>query len=75
MHHHALLETHLKQLRLPTFLAHYQQIARDAARTDLPYERFLLALCQAELAQREARRVGDPGAGGGRSSERTSRIA
>ena len=57
MHQHALLETHLKQLRLPTFLAHYQQIAQDAARTDLPYERFLLALCQAELAQREARRV------------------
>lgn len=40
MHQHALLETHLKQLRLPTFLAHYQQIAQDAARTDLPYERF-----------------------------------
>ena len=57
MHQHALLETQLKQLRLPTFLAHYQQIAQDAARTDLSYERFLLALCQAELASREARRV------------------
>ena len=57
MHQHALLEIQLKQLRLPTFLAHYQQIAQDAARTDLPYERFLLALCQAELAQREAHRV------------------
>jgi DNA replication protein DnaC len=57
MHQHALLETHLKQLRLPTFLAHYQQIAQDAARTDLSYERYLLALCEAELAQRDANRV------------------
>jgi DNA replication protein DnaC len=57
MQQHALLETYLKQLRLPAFLGHYQQVAQDAARTDLSYERFLLALCEAEMAQRDARRV------------------
>ncbi len=40
MQQHALLETYLKHLRLPAFLGHYQQVAQDAARTDLSYERF-----------------------------------
>jgi DNA replication protein DnaC len=57
MHSQSLLETYLKQLRLPTFLQNYQAIAQDAARTDLPYERYLLALCEAEIQQREVHRV------------------
>ncbi len=57
MQHQALLENYLRQLRLPTFATNYQSFAQDAARTDLPYERFLLALCEAEVASREAHRV------------------
>ena len=57
MHSQSLLETYLKQLRLPTFLQNYQTVAQDAARTDLPYERYLLALCEAEIQQREVHRV------------------
>jgi len=51
-----LLESHLKQLRLPSFLDHYQPLAHDAARTNLSYERYLLALAQEEVNQRERRR-------------------
>lgn len=57
MQHQALLESYLRQLRLPSFAANYQTYAQDAARTDLPYERFLLALCEAEVAAREAHRI------------------
>jgi len=41
-----LLESYLKQLRLPSFAELYQQLAQDAVRTDLSYERYLLALVQ-----------------------------
>jgi len=51
-----LLESHLKQLHLPSFLDHYQPLAHDAARTNLSYERYLLALAQEEVNQRERRR-------------------
>ena len=51
-----LLESHLKQLRLPSFLDHYQPLAHDAARNNLSYERYLLALTQEEVNQRERRR-------------------
>lgn len=57
MQHQALLENYLKQLHLSSFIQNYQAYAADAARTDLPYERFLLALCAAEVAQRDALRV------------------
>lgn len=52
-----LLESYLKQLRLPSFAELYQQLAQDAARTDLSYERFLLALVQEEVARRERNSV------------------
>jgi DNA replication protein DnaC len=52
-----LLENYLKQLRLPSFAELYQQLAQDAARTDLSYERFLLALVQEEVARRERNSV------------------
>jgi len=51
-----LLESHLKQLRLPSFLDYYQPLAHDAARNNLSYERYLLALAQEEVNQRERRR-------------------
>lgn len=57
MEQHFLLETALKQLKLPSFLKHYQSLAVDAATTNLTYERYLLALAQGELAQREAQRL------------------
>lgn len=56
-----LLDTYLKQLRLPTFLLHYRKLAADAARANLTYERFLLKLAEQEITQRElnqqARRI------------------
>jgi len=51
-----LLETYLKQLRLPTFLHNYGKFAEDAAQNDLTYDRFLLALAEQEVAQREENR-------------------
>jgi len=51
-----LLETYLKQLRLPTFLHNYDKFAEDAAQNDLTYDRFLLALAEQEVAQREENR-------------------
>jgi hypothetical protein len=57
MQQNTLLESYLRQLKLPTFAQNYAAIASDAARTDLSCERYLLALCQAELAQRDANRV------------------
>src|SRR6266702_7711883 len=57
MQQNILLESYLRQLKLPTFAQNYAAIASDATRTDLSCERYLLALCEAELAQREANRV------------------
>ena len=51
-----LLESYLKTLCLPAFVQHYRQIAEDAAREQLSYERFLLALAEQEIQQREAQR-------------------
>ena len=55
--HNTLLESYLRQLKLPTFAQHYTAFASDAARTGLSCERYLLALCEAEMAQRDANRV------------------
>lgn len=51
-----LLETHLKQLRLSSFLQSYRKFAEDAARSNLGYDRYLLALAEQEVAQREENR-------------------
>ena len=48
-----LLETYLKKLRLPTFLHNYARFAEDAARESLGYDRFLLALAEQEVLQRQ----------------------
>ena len=48
-----LLEAYLKRLRLPAIGRHYQELARQAAQGNLPYEAFLLALVELEAQQRE----------------------
>jgi DNA replication protein DnaC len=48
-----LLEAYLKRLRLPAIGRHYQELARQAAQGNLPYEAFLLALVEIEAHQRE----------------------
>src|SRR3954454_17414867 len=53
----ALLESYLRQLKLPTFVQNYQVFAQDAARSNLSFERYLFGLCEAEMLQREANRV------------------
>jgi DNA replication protein DnaC len=53
MDNDALLETYLRRLRLPTFAKNYQQFAQDAAQNNLDYARFLLALAEQEVQQRE----------------------
>lgn len=55
--HHALLESYLRTLGLPAFLELYQSYARDAARNGLSPEQFLLGLCEAEIADRDAKRI------------------
>jgi DNA replication protein DnaC len=52
-----LLETYLKALRLPAFLKNYRKFAEDAAQANLTYDRFLLALTEQEVAQRERNRT------------------
>ena len=55
--HNSLLESYLRQLKLPTFAQNYTTFAQDAARTGQSCERYLLALTEAEMAQRDANRV------------------
>ena len=57
MSENMLLETYLKSLRLPTFLANYRKVAEEAVRADHSYDRFLLALAEQEVAQRERNRI------------------
>jgi DNA replication protein DnaC len=52
-----LLKANLKQLRLPTVLAEYEKLARDAAARDEPYEAYLLTLTELEVAARSANAV------------------
>jgi DNA replication protein DnaC len=51
-----LLDTYLKQLRLPAFARNYRKFAEDAAQANLSYDRYLLALAEQEVAQREGSR-------------------
>ena len=53
MDNDALLETYLRRLRLPTFAKNYGQFAQDAAQNNLDYARFLLALAEQEVQQRD----------------------
>jgi len=49
-----LLREYCKRLRLPTLAANYRRFAEDAARENLTYERYLLALLEQEVQQRTA---------------------
>jgi DNA replication protein DnaC len=51
-----LLETQLRQLRLPAFAQHYARVADEATQANLSYEHFLLALVEQELAWRSQQR-------------------
>lgn len=57
MEAHMLLDTYLKALRLPTFLQNYDKFAEGAAQAGHGYDRFLLALAEQEVAQRERNRI------------------
>ena len=46
-----LLDSYLKQLRLPGFLNHWRSFAVDAANSNLSYDRFLLALAEQEVPE------------------------
>ena len=50
-----LLETHLKALRLPTFLREYDKVTRHCAQEGLDCPRYLFRLCELELLDREQR--------------------
>jgi DNA replication protein DnaC len=52
-----LLDANLKELRLPTFLQNYCKFAEEAAQANHSYDRFLLALTEQEVAQRERNRI------------------
>ncbi|MFQ5616551.1 MAG: IS21-like element helper ATPase IstB [Anaerolineales bacterium] len=56
METNALLESYLKQLRLPTFLQNYGKFAEDAVHNNLDFPRYLLALAEQEALQREQNR-------------------
>jgi len=53
MERNELLENYLRQLRLPSFARNYQAFATDAARNNLDYTRYLLALAEQEVNKRE----------------------
>jgi DNA replication protein DnaC len=57
MESNMLLDTYLKDLRLPTFQHNYRKFAEEAARANHGYDRFLLALAEQEVAQRERNRI------------------
>ena len=48
-----LIEAHLKRLRLPAIGRVYRQLAREAESSNQTYERYLLALLDQEIQQRE----------------------
>lgn len=52
----ALLEGYLKQLYLKSFLHNYEPLAAEAIQNDQGYTRYLLALAEQEILQREANR-------------------
>ena len=48
-----LLTAYLKRLRLPTLAANYLRFAQEAAKSNQSFERYLLALIEAEVQHRE----------------------
>lgn len=60
-----LLASHLRSLKLPTMLAHWNEVARQCAETDTSYGEFLERLAERELLVRQSkateRRLGQAG--------------
>jgi DNA replication protein DnaC len=52
-----LLESHLKSLKLPTFVREYERTARQCAQEDKDYAEFLLCLAGMEVAERQRKAV------------------
>ena len=52
-----LLDGYLKRLKMPTVAREYPKVAAKAAKANKPYEAFLLALLEAEVATRESNAV------------------
>ena len=52
-----LLDHHLKKLKLPTFLAEYDKLARQCAAENVDHIRYLLRLAELELIERERRMI------------------
>ncbi len=52
-----LLDHHLKKLKLPTFLAEYDKLARQCAAENVDHVRYLLRLSELELIERERRMI------------------
>ena len=50
-----LLTSHLKTLRLPTFLREHDKLARQCARDDIGHVAYLARLTELELIDRERR--------------------
>lgn len=50
------LEVALRQLKLPAFGQHYRRLADEAAAANLSYDRYLQALAEQEVAQRDLAR-------------------
>ena len=48
-----LIKAYLKKLRLPTIGRDFKKLGEESARTNLPYERYLLTLLEQEVLQRE----------------------
>ncbi len=53
MKSNVLLDSYLKALRLPTFLAEYEQMARQCGKENKAYDEFLLLLAEREVRTRE----------------------
>jgi DNA replication protein DnaC len=54
---HLLLRSNLKQLRLPTILAEFEKLAREAAAGNHSFEQYLLRLTEQEVAARSANAI------------------
>lgn len=53
MENNHLLDTYLRRLRLPTFVDNYQSFSADAIQSQMSYPRYLLALTEYEIQNRE----------------------
>ncbi len=49
-----LLKSYLNRLKLPTVAVNYRRFSQEASQSNQPYERYLLALVEAEVHHREA---------------------